>query len=644
MQKRAHNTPERVGQIMLNWIKSLSQSHKRWIMLGLDGTLVLLALLFAFAVLDLPGGIVGNLRSYMLLMPYMILLTVGISVWFGIHHIQVSGYEVGSVGLTVLHAVLLTIASIVFSDIAGLGLPLGLHVVFGTMFFCFAVGARAVLLQLVLAVYRHSSTRTRVLIYGAGSTGSQLVSALRGHNAIQAVAFVDDNKGLHGMRVQRLPVFPSISIAQVVKENQIDRVLLAVPSLSRPKQAQIARRLQKMGLEVQTLPSFAQLIGQDALLNKLTPVSASSFLGRDEVDHPLGNASACYKGKVVLISGAGGSIGSELCRQVIECRPSKIILFELGELGLYNIDMELRSMIEQERLEIELVPVLGSVTDSRQVRKLMVNHGVQIVLHAAAYKHVPLVEVNPLTGLVNNVFGTQTLAEQAAKAGVERFMLISSDKAVRPANVMGASKRLAELVVQDLAKRQSRKGGTVFSMVRFGNVLGSSGSVVPLFQEQLSRGGPLTVTDKGVERYFMTVQEAVQLVLQACAISRGSEVFVLDMGQPVSILSLARQVIQSAGYEVRDADNPDGDIEIQITGLRPGEKMTEELSLSDDLVGTSYPKIFMTREEGLSQIEIASALRRLREAFVASDEEMARDVVRRWVEGFQVVVQKADAS
>jgi len=273
----------------------------------------------------------------------------------------------------------------------------------------------------------------------------------------------------------------------------------------------------------------------------------------------------------------------------------------------------------------------------------MTNHSVNIVLHAAAYKHVPLVEANPLTGLVNNVFGTQTLAEQAVNAGVERFMLISSDKAVRPTNVMGASKRLAELVLQDLAKRQG-PDGTVFSMVRFGNVLGSSGSVVPLFQEQLSRGGPLTVTDKGVERYFMTVQEAVQLVLQACSISLGAEVFVLDMGQPVPILQLARQVIESAGYEVRDEENPDGDVEIEITGLRPGEKMSEELTLSNELFGTIYPKIFMAREKGLSQIEIAGALRRLREAFVACDEDMARNVVRRWVEGFDDVMSKVDVS
>lgn len=629
---------------MLSWIKSLTKAQKRRIMMVLDAVLVPLSLAFAFGALDLPGGVWQNMVAYLPVLPYMIAASLGISVWIGISEILVSAYEAAAVGLTAVFATLLAFASFTFSDIAGLGLPLGLHMVFGVVFFCFAVASRAIILQVVLAVYRSTAGRCRVLIYGAGTTGTQLVSALRGHQTIQPVAFVDDNKGMQGIRVARLPVYPPMRIAEVVKENQIDRVLLAVPSLSRPKQAQIARKLERMGLEVQTLPSFSQLIGEEALVDKLTPVSAQSFLGRAEVDHPLGDARACYAGKVVLISGAGGSIGSELCRQVLDCRPAKLILFELGELGLYQIDMELRGAVEQENLEIEIIPVLGTITDSRHVRKVLTQHGVQVVLHAAAYKHVPLVEANPLTGLVNNVFGTQTLAEQAAKAGVERFMLISSDKAVRPANVMGASKRLAELVVQDLAKRVGGDGGTVFSMVRFGNVLGSSGSVVPLFQEQLSRGGPLTVTDVGVERYFMTVQEAVQLVLQAGALSQGGEVFVLDMGKPVPILHLARQVIESAGYEVRDKDHPDGDIEIQITGLRPGEKMSEELTLSDDILGTVYPKIFMTREEGLSQIEIAAALRGLREAFVASDEDMARDVVRRWVEGFRKAVAKADAS
>ncbi len=629
-------------RIMLSWIISLNKAQKRRVMMALDGVIVPFALTFAFVVFDLPGGLGANLYSYLPVLPYMIAAAVGISVWIGISDIQVSGYEASAVGLTAVYGILLTIASLTFSDIAGLDLPVGLHMTFGVAFFCMAVASRAVILQVVLAVYRNNADCCRVLIYGAGVTGAHLVSALRGHQTIEPVAFVDDNKALQGMTVARLQVYTPVRIAELVKEMQIDRVLLAVPSLSRPKQAQIARKLEKMGLEVQTLPSFSQLIGEKTLVDRLTPVSARNFLGRAEVEHPLGDARSTYAGKVVLISGAGGSIGSELCRQVLDCKPAKIILFELSELGLYQIDMELRNIAEQEEIPVVIMPVLGSVTDSRQVRKLLTVHGVQVVLHAAAYKHVPLVEANPLTGLVNNVFGTQTLAEQAAKAGVERFMLISSDKAVRPANVMGASKRLAEMVVQDLARRTN--GGTVFSMVRFGNVLGSSGSVVPLFQEQLSRGGPLTVTDKGVERYFMTVQEAVQLVLQAAGISRGGEVFVLDMGKPVPILQLARQVIESAGYEVRDTDNPDGDIEIEITGLRPGEKMVEELTLSNDIIGTIYPKIFSTREEGLSQIEIASALRGLREAFIASDEDMAREVVRRWVEGFQETISKVEAS
>ncbi|WP_298858738.1 nucleoside-diphosphate sugar epimerase/dehydratase [uncultured Sulfitobacter sp.] len=629
---------------MLNWIKTLTKTQKRLVMLCVDSALVPLAMVFAFVALSLEGGISENMSSFMLLLPYIIFAGIGISLWVGICDIQVSAYEAASVGLTAVQATFLTIASVTFSDIAALDFPIGLHMVFGAAFFCLAVGSRAVMLQVVLMVYRYSSNRTRVLIYGAGATGSQLVSALRGHEHIQAVAFVDDNKGLQGMRVQRLPVYPPSDIATVAKDNQIDRVLLAVPSLSQPKQAQIARKLERMGLEVQTLPSFSQLIGAEALVSQLTPLSARSFLGRTEVSNPLGDARKCYEDKVVLISGAGGSIGSELCRQVLDCKPRKIIMFELSELGLYHIEMELRGVVEDAQLNIELVPVLGSVTDSRQVRKVLVSHGVQVVLHAAAYKHVPLVEANPLSGLVNNVFGTQTLAEQAAKAGVERFMLISSDKAVRPTNVMGASKRLAELVIQSLAKRQHQKDRTVFSIVRFGNVLGSSGSVVPLFQDQLSRGGPLTVTDKGVERYFMTVQEAVRLVLQACSVSRDAETFVLDMGKPVPILKLARQVIESAGYQVRDAANPDGDIEIEITGLRPGEKMSEELTLSGELLGTNYPKIFMTHEVGLPQIEIAGALRRLREAYVASDEDLALDVARQWVEGYQRPLPKADVS
>lgn len=280
---------------------------------------------------------------------------------------------------------------------------------------------------------------------------------------------------------------------------------------------------------------------------------------------------------------------------------------------------------------VEIVPILGSVTDPRQVRRVLEAHGVQVVLHAAAYKHVPLVEANPLPGLANNVFGTQKLAQASAQAGVERFILISSDKAVRPTNVMGASKRMAELLLQDLAQRSS---GTIFTMVRFGNVLGSSGSVVPLFQDQISRGGPVTVTDARVKRYFMTIFEAVQLVLQAGAEARGGEVFVLDMGEPVPILQLARQVIESAGYSLRDAENPEGEIEIQIIGLRPGEKLEEELTLTDELITTGHPKIFCARETTLSEIEVATFMRGLRTAVAAGDEAAAHQLLHRWVEGY----------
>lgn len=606
-------------------------------MLSLDSALIVLSLFLALAAVGTPGQLTSDLIAYLPVLPYLLVIAVFASIWLGICTVQLNSYDTAAIGATGIYALFVAVPSAVLSSIARLDGSLSLHLILGVLFFASVVVSRAILLQVVLAIYRRSARRCRVLIYGAGTTGTQLVSALRSHENIEPVAFVDDNVALQGMTVAQLPVYTPLRIAEVALEKKIDRVLLAVPSLSAPKQAQIVRRLEKMGLEVQMLPSFAQLIGEEELLDKLEPLSAGSYLNRDEVGPSMIDGINCYRDKVVLVSGAGGSIGSELCRQVLDCRPKKLVLYELSELALYHVDMECRQLTDDT--DIEIVSILGSITDARQVRKTLSVHGVQVILHAAAYKHVPLVEANPLAGLVNNVFGTQTLAEQAAHANVERFILISSDKAVRPTNIMGASKRLAEFVIQDLASGHRGEAKTIFSMVRFGNVLGSSGSVVPLFQDQLSRGGPLTVTDRAVARYFMTVQEAVKLVLQAGAMAQGGEVFVLDMGKPVPILQLARQVIESAGYTVRDDDNAEGDIEIAITGLRPGEKMTEELSLSGELIGTRHPKIFSTREDGLSEIEVASAMRRLREAYVASNEDMAREVVQRWVEGFECVTQ-----
>ncbi|MDC0660406.1 nucleoside-diphosphate sugar epimerase/dehydratase [Leisingera sp. SS27] len=622
---------------MYNLISALSRKQKSCVFLAVDLALLPLALLFTLAVQPLPEPPLAILAQLLPLLPYAVAAAAALALWLGLPHVQLNAYERHAAAQSALMAGGSALALAGLTAVFGPPLGPGTHAVFAICYFLSMAAARAAMLQLVLMIYRRARPRCRVLIYGAGNTGTQLAQALKAHDGIDPVAFADDNSSLQGLTLVGLPVFAPSRIAGIVEARGIRRVLLAMPSQSQPRQAQITLGLQKLGLEVQALPSFAQLIGEEALVDKLTPVAPQAFLGRAARDVPLQEAAGSYQGKSVLVSGAGGSIGSELCRQVLACRPSKLVLFELSELALYTVLQELGPLAADAG--IALVPVLGSVTDPRQVRMVLDRHKVQVVLHAAAYKHVPLVEANPLPGLANNVFGTRTLARAAARAGVERFILISSDKAVNPANVMGASKRLAELIVQDLATRHGHS--TVFTMVRFGNVLGSSGSVVPLFQEQVSRGGPVTVTDPDVKRFFMTISEAVQLVLQAGDMAQGGEVFVLDMGTPVPILQLARQVIESAGRSVRDADNPDGDIGIEIIGLRPGEKMEEELTLTGELVHTRHQKIFCARETVLSEIEVAGFLRSLRQAVAAGDEAAALQVVAHWVEGFR---QRPDAA
>ncbi len=615
---------------MLKLINALTRKQKSLIFLGVDLALIPLALIFTYAVQALPVSEALGWAEPTL--PFLILIGAGLSWSLGIPQIVLNDFESHAVWLAALYAGALGLVSAGLGWQAGLALPLGTHVVFAISYFLFIVAMRALLRRLVLAIYGRGQPRRPVLIYGAGTTGTQLAHALRVHETIVPVAFIDDNTALHGVLLAGLPVYPPTRLSELAEKRRVRRVLLAMPSLSQPKQAQIARRLIDMGLEVQALPSFAQLIGEEALVDKLTPVAAHSFLGRGSRAVPLGDAFTAYAGRAIMVTGAGGSIGSELCRQLLTCRPARLVLYELSELALYTVDQELRQLLGSSDLRVEIVPVLGSVTEARQLRRTLGEHGVQVILHAAAYKHVPLVEANPLPGLANNVFGTRTLALEASRAGVERFIMISSDKAVRPSNVMGASKRLAELVVQDLA---SRHDDTIFAMVRFGNVLGSSGSVVPLFQEQISRGGPVTVTHPEVQRFFMTIREAVTLVLKAGAAAAGGEVFVLDMGEPVAIMQLARQVIESAGYTVRDAAHPDGDIEIEIIGLRKGEKLCEELTLSNDLTGTRYQKIFAAHEQHLSELQVAAMLRALRRALTDGDEAAAHEVLRSCVEGYR---------
>ncbi len=473
------------------------------------------------------------------------------------------------------------------------------------------------------------------MIYGAGNTGTQLAAALRAHDSIRVVGFVDDSPKVQGMTVLGLMVYEPTQLERLVQKYDVERVLLAMPSAPAVRQATIVRDLVSKGLDVHSLPSFAQLVGTEVLVDSLEPVAPGSFLGRAPVAGLQPDADTAYRGKCVMVTGAGGSVGSELCRQLIRYKPKKIVLFEISEIALYTIDRELSARPELQGIEI--VPVLGSVTESRLVRAVMAEQLVDVILHSAAYKHVPLVEANPISGLVNNVLGTRTLAEAAMDEGVKRFILISTDKAVRPTNVMGASKRMAEFVVQDMARRAEK---TDFSIVRFGNVLGSSGSVVPLFREQIAKGGPVTLTHEDVTRYFMTISEAASLVLIAGSLSssRGThegDLFVLDMGKPIRIRDLAERMIRAAGFTVRSPDRPDGDVEIVVIGLRPGEKLHEELLIEPGMLTTPHEKILRVQERNLTAVEMASALQELRAAAAVGDAVAARGVVETYVEGFR---------
>ena len=620
--------PGSLGDRMYRFVSTLSRQAKRIILLLVDVALVPVALLTALGLQTngLPDG--RGLLTHWAGLPMLMVIAALLVLVTGIHRVQLKAYESRAIMMTGVHALLLGLATAILDDMAGYGTPLATFINFVLVYFLMCVAARVVMLQVLLWVYRSGHEQTRVLIYGAGATGRQLAAALRTDDTIQTVAFVDDNPALHATMVRGLTVYSPVAVDGLITSRQIDRVLLAMPSLSRPKLAQLSRRFEDMGVDVQALPSFAQLTGQEELLGQLEPVAPGKFLGRAPLDAELPGGSDTYADRAVLVSGAGGSIGSELCRQILACKPAKLVLLDVSELALYTIDMELRGLRRQAKIEI--IPVLGSVTDAGLAARTMRDNAIEIVLHAAAYKHVPMVEKNAVVGMSNNVLGTQVIAQAALDAGVARFTLISTDKAVRPKNMMGASKRLAEMVIQDLA---SRSNATIFSMVRFGNVMGSSGSVIPLFNDQIAKGGPVTVTHRDVTRYFMTIPEAARLVLAAGSFAQGGDVFVLDMGEPIAIYDLARQMITAAGYTVRDAQTPQGDIEIKITNLRPGEKIHEELLIGEGQTTTPHPKVLLERAEHLSQIEMAAALKALRAAVADADDAALRAVVARWVEG-----------
>ncbi len=448
------------------------------------------------------------------------------------------------------------------------------------------------------AILGHSQKR-RVLIYGAGSAGRQLAGGLASSQEMLVAAFVDDDPKLHGNHINGKLIYPPSRLEKAIDDLAIDDVLLAMPSVSRKRTTEIVDSLQGHGVTVRTLPGIFELADGKVTISDFRPIQIEDLLGRDPVPPDPALMSKCITGKTVLVTGAGGSIGSELCRQILAQHPRRLVLIDHSEFNLYKIDQELTSSRITGN-NADVIPLLASVTDQGRINEIFQNFKPATVYHAAAYKHVPLVEANPNEGVRNNVFGTQIVAAAAQENGAANFVLISTDKAVRPPNIMGASKRVAEKVIQVMA---SQLPETCFCMVRFGNVLGSSGSVVPLFRKQIAAGGPLTVTHPDVTRYFMTIPEAAELVIQAGAMAKGGEVFVLDMGNPVKIIDLARRMVDLSGLSLNAESRQAGGIDLKFTGLRPGEKLYEELLIGNNPTTTSHPRI-MTASEGFGNIEL----------------------------------------
>lgn len=548
----------------------------------------------------------------------------------GLHRVKLHSFDLNAaLRILATGCVLMAVAS-VSSFFRENDMPRSVAVYYGLTFSGLAITARMGILAALHTLQRSSAKRLPVAIYGAGLAGIQLATSLKHSSEVRPVLFVDDNPALHSLIVAGLTVKSPQVLELLAQSGKIQQVLIGTTSFPRHKRTALIEQMSRFGCEVKIIPSYIDLISGKKTVNDLHPMSTDDLLGREAVDLNVPEIAKAYAGRVVMVTGAGGSIGSELCRQLMNCAPHRIVLFERSEFSLYDIERQLRPLCVESG--INLVARLASVTDPAAVSSVIEQENVDVVLHAAAYKHVPLVEDNEVEGARNNVLGTQVVAEAAARAEVERFILISTDKAVRPTNIMGATKRLAELVTGDM---QLRHMETKFSMVRFGNVLGSSGSVVPLFLSQIEAGGPVTVTHEQVTRYFMTIPEAARLVLLAGAFSTGGDIFVLNMGEPIKIRHLARRMIELSGHTVCDADNPNGDIEIIHTGLRPGEKLYEELLIDDEsLMDTPHEKIFRANFNGKSEIEVAAMIRKIRSAVEERDQSLVRQAAGIYADGY----------
>ena len=602
---------------MLNELANLhllSRSSKRLIMLVADMVMLPVALWTAFALR--LGELQPDVAGYWWIFLAAPIFSIPIFIHIGLYRAVVR-----FMGMTAAFAIFkaVTISTLLLAAVVLMtetkGVPRSVFFIYWGVAVIYIGGSRMLMRSYFQSLSLTNEAKESLIIYGAGSAGAQLASALLQGNEVKPVAFIDDNKSLRGSEIQGIKIYSSKELNGLIKKHKITQVLLAMPSISRSRRREIVDKLEPLPVHVRTIPGLIDLVSGNAKLNELREVGLDDLLGRDPVLPNKELLTACIQQKNILVTGAGGSIGSELCRQIVLLKPKKLILYEISEYALYAIENELESIKVKYNLSIELISLLGSVLDQQRLKYVLKIYDINTIYHAAAYKHVPLVEHNVIEGIKNNIFGTNIAAKAALEAGVDTFVLISTDKAVRPTNIMGASKRFAELILQglsQLAENDSKNvARTHYCMVRFGNVLGSSGSVVPLFQEQIHHGGPVTVTHPEIIRYFMTIPEAAQLVIQASAMGEKGEVFVLDMGEPVKILDLAKRMIHLTGLTVKDDKNPDGDIEIKITGLRSGEKLYEELLIGDNATGTQHPRIMQAEETYIPFKELTKILNEL---------------------------------
>lgn len=616
----------------LAYIWSLPRVHKRLISLAIDTLLITFSFFIAIWVRHGEVAVSVSVETWLTLAGTVVVTLIAFTR-LGLYRAVLRYLTFHALTVVVLGALISALSITTFAYFFNAEVPRTVPVIYMTFLALLCGGARMMVRSLIVQASRKGCER--VLIYGAGSTGRQLAIALRNAETYQVKGFIDNDPSLENTIIQGLTVHSSQQISRLVEKQEIEKILLAMPRATRSERKAIIDGLLHLPVEVLTVPDFKDIVNGNATVDELKDVAIEDLLGRDPVEPNPELMKANIHGKVVMVTGAGGSIGSELCRQIVRQKPKTLILFELSEYGLYEIDKELSGMVETMQLEVEIIPLLGSVQRINRLSATMRAFGVQTVYHAAAYKHVPLVEYNVVEGVRNNVFGTYYSAKAAIEAGVESFVLISTDKAVRPTNVMGTSKRMAELALQALAAKENDKvNGTRFCMVRFGNVLGSSGSVIPLFKRQIEEGQAITVTHPDIIRYFMTIPEAAQLVIQAGAMGKGGDVFVLDMGEPVKIVDLAKNLIQLSGLEVKSSDNPNGDIEIKFTGLRPGEKLYEELLIGDNVEGTDHERIMTANEQFLPLEEFNQILDNLDRACHEFDHETIRQILLETPTGF----------